>query len=37
MAFAKAETPRRARCPTTLLGPLKWVGLGLASCCSSSS
>ena len=23
--------PRPARCPTTLLGPLKWVGLGLAA------
>ena len=31
MAFAKAETPKAGPVPTTLLGPLKWVGLGLAS------
>jgi flagellar M-ring protein FliF len=31
IAFAKAETPKAGPVPTTLLGPLKWVGLGLAS------
>ncbi len=31
MAFAKPETPKAGPVPTTLLGPLKWVGLGLAS------
>lgn len=31
MAFAKAETPKAGPVPTTLLGPLKWVGLGLAA------
>jgi len=31
VAFAKAETPKAGPVPTTLLGPLKWVGLGLAS------
>ena len=31
MAFAKAETPKAGPVPTTLLGPIKWVGLGLAS------
>jgi flagellar M-ring protein FliF len=31
MAFPKAETPKAGPVPTTLLGPLKWVGLGLAS------
>ena len=31
MAFAKAETPKAGPVPATLLGPLKWVGLGLAS------
>jgi flagellar M-ring protein FliF len=30
-AFAKAETPKAGPVPTTLLGPLKWVGLGLAA------
>jgi flagellar M-ring protein FliF len=29
--FAKAETPKAGPVPTTLLGPLKWVGIGLAS------
>lgn len=29
--FAKAETPKAGPVPTTLLGPLKWVGLGLAA------
>ena len=31
MAFAKAESPKAGPVPTTLLGPLKWVGLGLAA------
>ena len=31
MAFAKPETPKAGPVPTTLLGPIKWVGLGLAS------
>ena len=31
MAFAKAATPKAGPVPTTMLGPLKWVGLGLAS------
>jgi flagellar M-ring protein FliF len=31
MEFVKAETPKAGPVPTTLLGPLKWVGLGLAS------
>src|SRR6201991_1878491 len=31
MAFAKAVTPKAGPVPTTMLGPLKWVGLGLAS------
>ncbi|HEX6021185.1 MAG TPA: flagellar basal-body MS-ring/collar protein FliF [Solirubrobacter sp.] len=31
MAFAKPEVPKAGPVPTTLLGPLKWVGLGLAS------
>ena len=31
MAFAKAEVPKAGPVPTTMLGPLKWVGLGLAS------
>jgi len=31
MAFAKTETPKAGPVPTTMLGPLKWVGLGLAS------
>ncbi len=31
MAFAKPETPKAGPVPTSLLGPLKWVGLGLAS------
>ncbi len=31
MAFPKAEVPKAGPVPTTLLGPLKWVGLGLAS------
>jgi flagellar M-ring protein FliF len=31
MAFAKATTPKAGPVPTTMLGPLKWVGLGLAS------
>jgi flagellar M-ring protein FliF len=29
--FVKAETPKAGPLPTTLLGPLKWVGLGLAT------
>ncbi len=29
--FVKAETPKAGPLPTTLLGPLKWVGLGLAA------
>jgi flagellar M-ring protein FliF len=31
LAFAKAPTPKAGPVPTTMLGPLKWVGLGLAS------
>ena len=31
MTFAKAEVPKAGPVPTTLLGPLKWVGLGLAA------
>ena len=31
MAFAKPSVPKAGPVPTTLLGPLKWVGLGLAS------
>jgi flagellar M-ring protein FliF len=31
MAFAKPATPKTGPVPTTLLGPLKWVGLGLAA------
>ena len=31
MAFAKPVTPKAGPVPTTMLGPLKWVGLGLAS------
>jgi flagellar M-ring protein FliF len=31
MAFAKAAAPKTGPVPTSLLGPLKWVGLGLAS------
>jgi flagellar M-ring protein FliF len=31
MAFAKPVVPKTGPVPTTLLGPLKWVGLGLAS------
>jgi flagellar M-ring protein FliF len=31
MAFVKAEVPKAGPVPTTMLGPLKWVGLGLAS------
>jgi flagellar M-ring protein FliF len=30
-AFAKPATPKAGPVPTSLLGPLKWVGLGLAS------
>jgi flagellar M-ring protein FliF len=29
--FAKVETPKAGPVPTTLLGPLKWIGIGLAS------
>jgi flagellar M-ring protein FliF len=29
--FAKVEVPKAGPVPTTLLGPLKWVGLGLAT------
>jgi flagellar M-ring protein FliF len=29
--FAKVPTPKAGPVPTSLLGPLKWVGLGLAS------
>jgi flagellar M-ring protein FliF len=29
--FAKVETPKAGPVPTTLLGPLKWVGIGFAS------
>jgi flagellar M-ring protein FliF len=31
MAFAKPATPKAGPVPTTMLGPLKWVGLGIAS------
>jgi flagellar M-ring protein FliF len=31
MAFAKPAAPKTGPVPTSLLGPLKWVGLGLAS------
>ena len=31
MAFAKPATPKAGPVPTTMLAPLKWVGLGLAS------
>jgi len=31
MAFVKPATPKTGPVPTTMLGPLKWVGLGLAS------
>ena len=31
MAFAKPATPKTGPVPTTLLAPLKWVGLGLGS------
>ena len=31
MTFAKPEVPKAGPVPTTLLGPLKWVGLGLAA------
>src|SRR3954468_494234 len=31
MAFAKPVTPKAGPVPTTMLGPLKWVGLGFAS------
>src|SRR3954470_12975843 len=31
MAFAKPVTPKAGPVPTTMLGPLKWVGLGLAA------
>jgi flagellar M-ring protein FliF len=31
VAFPKAVTPKAGPVPTTMLGPLKWVGLGLAS------
>ncbi len=29
--FAKVEAPKAGPVPTTMLGPLKWVGIGLAS------
>jgi flagellar M-ring protein FliF len=29
--FAKVETPKAGPVPTSLLGPLKWVGIGVAS------
>jgi flagellar M-ring protein FliF len=29
--FAKVETPKAGPVPTTMLGPIKWVGIGLAS------
>jgi flagellar M-ring protein FliF len=29
--FAKVETPKAGPVPTTLLGPIKWVGIGIAS------
>jgi len=31
MAFAKPATPKTGPVPTNLIGPLKWVGLGLAA------
>jgi len=31
MAFAKAATPKTGPVPTNLIGPLKWVGLGLGA------
>jgi flagellar M-ring protein FliF len=31
MGFAKAATPKTGPVPTNLLGPLKWVGLGLGA------
>jgi flagellar M-ring protein FliF len=31
MAFAKPATPKTGPVPTNLVGPLKWVGLGLAA------
>ncbi len=31
MAFAKPEVPKAGPVPTTLLGPIKWAGLGLAT------
>jgi flagellar M-ring protein FliF len=31
MPFAKPTTPKAGPVPTTLLGPIKWAGLGLAS------
>ena len=31
IAFARAVAPKTGPVPTSLLGPLKWVGLGLAS------
>ncbi len=31
LAFAKAPEPKTGPVPTTMLGPLKWVGLGLAT------
>src|SRR3954447_13905947 len=31
MAFAQPVTPKAGPVPTTMLGPLKWVGLGFAS------
>jgi flagellar M-ring protein FliF len=31
MEFAKAEVPKAGPVPTTMLGPIKWAGLGLAT------
>lgn len=31
MAFAKPEVPKAGPVPTTMLGPIKWAGLGLAT------
>jgi flagellar M-ring protein FliF len=31
MAFAKPEVPKAGPVPTSLLGPIKWAGLGLAT------
>jgi flagellar M-ring protein FliF len=31
MAFAKTSTPKTGPVPVTMLGPLKWAGLGLAA------